>query len=56
MSEAVGTWPRMTGRQIHLVLENDADQASLLDPLADPPHGKYRPNGTTMITTPSMCC
>ena len=34
--------PPQTGRHIHLVLENDANQASLLDPLADPPRGKYR--------------
>ena len=31
-----------TARHIHLVLENDANQASLLDPLTDPPRGKYR--------------
>jgi malto-oligosyltrehalose trehalohydrolase len=27
---------------IHLILENDDNRASLLDPLTDPPHGKYR--------------
>ena len=27
---------------IHLVLENDDNRASLLDPLTDPPQGKYR--------------
>ena len=42
MSEAVGTLASQTARHIHLVLENDANQASLLDPLTDPPRGKYR--------------
>jgi malto-oligosyltrehalose trehalohydrolase len=42
LSEAVGTLATQTARHIHLVLENDANQASLLDPLADPPSGKYR--------------
>lgn len=42
MSFAVGKLARDTGRHIHLVLENDANQASLLDPLADPPRGEYR--------------
>ena len=31
-----------TGRTIHLVLENDDNRASLLDPRTDPPQGKYR--------------
>ena len=42
LSEAVGALAAATGRHIHLVLENDANQASLLDPLTDPPRGKYR--------------
>ena len=42
LSEAAGALAAQTGRHIHLVLENDANQASLLDPLADPPRGKYR--------------
>jgi maltooligosyltrehalose trehalohydrolase len=42
MSEAVGTLAAQTARHIHLVLENDANQASLLDPGTDPPRGKYR--------------
>ena len=42
LSEAAGRLASETGRHIHLVLENDANQASLLDPTADPPQGKYR--------------
>ena len=42
MSEAVGALARATGRHIHLVLENDDNIASWLDPLADPPQGRYR--------------
>jgi malto-oligosyltrehalose trehalohydrolase len=42
MSEAVGTLAAQTARHIHLVLENDANQSGLLDPLTDPPRGKYR--------------
>ena len=42
MSKAVGTLAAQTLRHIHLVLENDANQASLLDPVTDPPRGKYR--------------
>jgi malto-oligosyltrehalose trehalohydrolase len=42
LSEAAGALAAATGRHIHLVLENDANQASLLDPAADPPRGKYR--------------
>ncbi len=42
MGEAVGTLAAQTARHIHLVLENDANQTSLLDPTTDPPHGKYR--------------
>jgi malto-oligosyltrehalose trehalohydrolase len=42
LSEAAGALAAATGRHVHLVLENDANQASLLDPAADPPRGKYR--------------
>jgi malto-oligosyltrehalose trehalohydrolase len=42
ISTAVGRLAAETGRYIHLVLENDANQVSLLDPLADPLNGKYR--------------
>jgi malto-oligosyltrehalose trehalohydrolase len=42
LSRAVGELARRTGRPIHLVLENDDNAASLLDPVADPPQGRYR--------------
>jgi malto-oligosyltrehalose trehalohydrolase len=42
LSRAVGELAAATGRKIHLVLENDDNRASLLDPRADPPRGKYR--------------
>ena len=42
LSRAVGNLARETGRHIHLVLENDDNRASLLDPADDPPNGKYR--------------
>ncbi|MBV9332150.1 MAG: malto-oligosyltrehalose trehalohydrolase [Alphaproteobacteria bacterium] len=42
LSRAVGHFAATSGRLIHLVLENDDNRASLLDPLRDPPHGKYR--------------
>jgi len=42
LSRAVGHFAAASGRLIHLVLENDDNRASLLDPLTDPPHGKYR--------------
>jgi len=42
ISVAAGALARSSGRHIHLVLENDDNRASLLDPLADPPAGKYR--------------
>ena len=42
LSDAVGTLAAQTARHIHLVLENDANQPGLLDPLTDPPGGKYR--------------
>jgi maltooligosyltrehalose trehalohydrolase len=42
LSESVGQLASETGRHIHLVIENDANQASLLDPLTEPLRGKYR--------------
>ena len=42
LSIAVGELAAETGRHIHLVLENDDNRASLLDPAQDPPRGKYR--------------
>jgi malto-oligosyltrehalose trehalohydrolase len=42
LSRAVGDLARETGRLIHLVLENDDNVAQFLDPLGDPPGGKYR--------------
>jgi maltooligosyltrehalose trehalohydrolase len=42
LSRVVGQFAASTGRMIHLVLENDDNRASLLDPLTDPPQGKYR--------------
>jgi maltooligosyltrehalose trehalohydrolase len=42
LSRAVGDLGSKTGRQLHLVLENDDNCASLLDPDQDPPRGKYR--------------
>jgi maltooligosyltrehalose trehalohydrolase len=42
ISKSVGRLARAEGRAIHLVLENDSNEAGLLDPLADPPNGKYR--------------
>ncbi len=42
LSLAAGDLAAASGRQIHLVLENDDNRASLLDPGTDPPHGKYR--------------
>jgi maltooligosyltrehalose trehalohydrolase len=42
LSESVGTLAADSGRQIHLVVENDANQAGLLDPITQPPRGKYR--------------
>jgi malto-oligosyltrehalose trehalohydrolase len=42
LSRAVGDLAKETGRQLHLVLENDDNRASLLDPGEDPPRGKYR--------------
>jgi malto-oligosyltrehalose trehalohydrolase len=42
LSRAVGQLASETGRQLHLVLENDGNTASLLDPLEEPPQGHYR--------------
>ena len=42
LSRAVGDLAAETGRQLHLVLENDDNRASLLDADQDPPRGKYR--------------
>ena len=42
LSLAVGELARTSGRHIHLVLENGDNRASLLNPLEEPPHGKYR--------------
>jgi malto-oligosyltrehalose trehalohydrolase len=42
LSRAVGARAQELGRQVHLVLENDDNRASLLDPLSAPPRGKYR--------------
>jgi maltooligosyltrehalose trehalohydrolase len=42
LSLAVGRLASETGRKLHLVLENDDNTASLLDPLEEPPQGRYR--------------
>ncbi len=42
LSRVIGHLAAATGRTIHLVLENDDNRASLLDPRTDPPQGKYR--------------
>jgi malto-oligosyltrehalose trehalohydrolase len=42
LSRAVGELAAATRRKVHLVLENDDNRASLLDPRTDPPQGKYR--------------
>jgi malto-oligosyltrehalose trehalohydrolase len=42
LSRAVGDLAVATGRQLHLVLENDDNTASLLDADEDPPRGRYR--------------
>ncbi|MGA8898094.1 malto-oligosyltrehalose trehalohydrolase [Bradyrhizobium sp.] len=42
LSLAAGQLAAQTGRHIHLVLENDDNAVSLLDPTQDPPCGKYR--------------
>jgi maltooligosyltrehalose trehalohydrolase len=42
LSRVVGHLAAATGRTIHLILENDDNRTSLLDPRTDPPQGKYR--------------
>jgi maltooligosyltrehalose trehalohydrolase len=42
LSCAVGALATAGGRKIHLMLENDDNSATWLDPRADPPRGKYR--------------
>ncbi|MDE2376486.1 malto-oligosyltrehalose trehalohydrolase [Bradyrhizobium sp.] len=42
LSVAAGRLAVETARHIHLVLENGDNCASLLDPVQDPPRGKYR--------------
>src|SRR5580698_934006 len=42
LSRAVGELAGKTGRQLHLVLENDDNRVSLLDAETNPPRGKYR--------------
>lgn len=42
LSRAVGAFARESGRTIHLVLENDDNRASLLDPRTVTPEGRYR--------------
>ena len=42
LSVAVGQLAAETNRHIHLVLENDDNCVSVLDPGQDPPRGKYR--------------
>jgi maltooligosyltrehalose trehalohydrolase len=42
LSRAVGRLAAATGRLIHLVLENDDNHATLIDPRTDPPQGRYR--------------
>jgi malto-oligosyltrehalose trehalohydrolase len=42
LSRATGQLAAETDRHIHLVLENDDNCVSVLDPVQDPPRGKYR--------------
>ena len=42
LSLAVGKFAEANGRLIHLVLENDNNAASLLDPTGEPPRGRFR--------------
>jgi maltooligosyltrehalose trehalohydrolase len=42
LSVAVGKLAAETGRDLHLMLENSDNRASLLDATQDPPRGKYR--------------
>jgi malto-oligosyltrehalose trehalohydrolase len=42
LSKAVGALARESGRHLHLVLENDDNRASILDPDTTIPSGRYR--------------
>jgi maltooligosyltrehalose trehalohydrolase len=42
LSRAIGDYATESGRHIHLILENDDNRISLLDPAQDPPQGRYR--------------
>jgi maltooligosyltrehalose trehalohydrolase len=42
ISKAVGEFAQASARLIHLVLENDENRASILDPREEPPAGHYR--------------
>jgi malto-oligosyltrehalose trehalohydrolase len=42
LSRVVGEFAAACGRAVHLVLENENNDAALLDPTADPPRGRYR--------------
>ncbi len=42
VSKAAGAYARESGRLIHLVLENDENRASILDPREEPLAGHYR--------------
>jgi malto-oligosyltrehalose trehalohydrolase len=42
LSAAVGELAAARGRAIHLVLENDDNNTAVLDPLTNPPQGRYR--------------
>lgn len=42
LSKSIGAIARETGRHLHLVLENDDNRSSLLDPLTFIPSGRYR--------------
>ena len=42
LSKTVGALAQESGRHLHLVLENDQNRSTLLDPLTSVPAGKYR--------------
>lgn len=42
LSREVGRFAEASGRTVHLILENDDNRATLLDPSTDPPSGRYR--------------
>ncbi len=57
LSIAVGQLATETGRHIHLVLENDDNATSLLAPREGTATAENTArSGTTIITTPGMCC